>query len=133
MEKKRGSVYFLWRTFLFAVPLLIFFLVIENRMRAIPNGYELKRQYFEMALDSIEVLVLGNSHLVQGVDPDYLGLKSFNLASQSQSYFYDKELTFRYLDKLTKLRAVIIPVDYFSFYYSLHDIADWLDYGYEKF
>lgn len=133
MGKEKKSIYFIKQLFLFALPLVLIFVVIELRMRSIPNGYEVKRQYLEKSIDSIEVLVLGNSHMVQGVDPDLLGRKAFNLASSSQSYFYDKELTFRYIDRLKRLKFVIIPVDYFSFYYSLHDIADWLDYGYDKF
>jgi len=130
---KGVSFFLIKRIFLFSAPLFIFLCIIELKIRKIPNAYKVKRDYFEKSIDSIELLVLGNSHMVHGVDPDYLSLKAFNLASGSQSYFYDNAITLNYLHRLKKLKAVIIPVDYFSFYYRLQDIADWLDFGYYKF
>lgn len=127
------ALIFLRRLALFLLPLFVLFFFIEFRMRGIENGYAAKRDRLEKSLDSIELLILGNSHTEQGIDPAFFSLKAFNAASSSQSYFYDRAITLRYLERLTRLKAVIIPVDYFSLSYSLHDVAQWLDYGYKNF
>lgn len=127
------ALFFLRRLALFMLPLLLLFFFIEFRMRGIENGYAAKRDRLEKSLDSIELLILGNSHTEQGVDPAFFSLKAFNAAASSQSYFYDKEIVLRYLERLKSLKAVIIPVDYFSLSYNLHDVAQWLDYGYKNF
>lgn len=128
MEQK----YFIKRFLLFIIPLVILFVFIEFSVRKIPSSYEAKKTYFEKAADSVEVLVLGNSHMLHGINPDYFSAKGFNLASGFQNYFYDKELALKYLDRLKKVKLVFISADYISFYYRIEEVADWIDYGYYR-
>ncbi len=86
-----------------------------------PNTYSQKRSDFESSLNAIQVLVLGPSHALHGIDPAFFSHKGYNLANASQTIYYDKELTLRYLDKLSALRLVIIPISYNSFYTQLPD------------
>lgn len=100
----------------------------EIRLRDIPNSYSVKKILFEKQLDSLQVLVLGNSQPLYGIDPKYFDLKGFNLANSSQSLYYDKEITLKYLDRMPKLKIVIIPVSYFSMWSDLYTAyEDWRD------
>jgi hypothetical protein len=101
-------------------------------MRNIPTSYKAKKIFFEKSADSIEVLALGNSHMLHGINPSYFSIKGFNLASGFQTFFYDKELTLKYIDRLKKLKIVFISADYISFYYNIKEVADWIDYGYYR-
>jgi hypothetical protein len=125
-----NAKYFIKKFLLFIIPLILVFGFLELRMRKIPTSYEAKKAFFEKAVDSIEVLALGNSHMLHGINPTYFSAKGFNLASGFQTFFYDKELTIKYLDRLKKLKIVFISADYISFYYGIKDVADWIDYGY---
>lgn len=108
----------------------------EIQLRKIPNIYTVKKEIFERQLDSIQVLILGNSQSQYDIDPDYFSsgsskIKGFNLAYPSQSLYYDKELTFRYLDRIPKLKVVIISVSYFSLWSELYSaVESWRDAGY---
>jgi hypothetical protein len=124
--------YFIKRFLLFIIPLAFLLVFLEFSIRKIPSSYVIKKQYFEKTVDSIEALVLGNSHMLHGVNPDYFSVKGFNLASGFQNYFYDKALTLPYLNRLKKLKIVFISADYISFYYRIKDVADWIDYGYYR-
>ena len=124
------SLYFIKRLVLFLFPLVILLGYLEIRMRNIPTSYEAKKIFFEKSADSIEVLALGNSHMLHGINPHYFSVKGFNLGSGFQTFFYDKELTLKYLNHLKKLKIVFISADYISFYYNIKEVADWIDYGY---
>jgi len=118
--------------FFFLLPLAGFLIFLELKTRQIPSSYDVKRKYFEKVADSIEVLALGNSHVLHGIDPDYFSVKGFNLASGFQNYHYDKALLEKYIDRLKKLKLIFISADYISFYYRIHEVADWIDYGYSQ-
>jgi len=118
-------------SFLFLLPLVAGFLWLEKRLVKIPNSYNQKKDCIEKQLNDIEFLVLGTSHTLYGVDPACFSHKGFNLANISQTPYYDARLTEYYLDKLPRLKMVIIPVSYFSFYKQLKKGAeDWREYFY---
>ncbi len=84
---------FLIKLFFFLLPLAALFIFLELQVRKIPSSYEAKRNYLENVVESTEVLTLGNSHMLHGVNPEYFSMKGFNLASGFQNYYYDKALT----------------------------------------
>jgi len=80
--------------------------------------------------DSIQILILGNSHANYGVDPTQFDNYAYNLANLNQSIYFDKRLTMRYLDSLSNLRYVFINVDHHSLYTSSQGLWDiWSYYG----
>ncbi len=104
------------------------FLEFQLRTHHFTSSYAAKKYYIEQQLDSIETLVLGSSESFNGIDPTYFSSKTFNLANVSQTLFYDKALTLKYMAKMPKLKNVIINISYFSFFYQLHDIKEkWRD------
>ena len=66
--------------------------------------------------EEVEILVLGNSHTCNAINPEYVSAKMFNLAISGQEYLYDHYLFFRWVERYKNLEYVIIPVSYFSFY-----------------
>lgn len=70
---------------------------------------------------TLRILVLGSSHTLQGIDPQYFDEPAFNLASMSQTLKYDHFLFNKYSDKLTALRYLIVPISYFSLFGQLED------------
>jgi len=121
--------------FFFLLPLTVFFGYIEYRLSQLPNSYKQKKQLFEQNAASTEVLVLGSSQALYGIDPGYFSHKGFNLANVSQTIYYDKRLTLSNLDKMKKLKLVILPIAEFSLYRQLQNdkIENWRDYFYYRF
>lgn len=92
--------------------------------------YKEKYQQVLKVKDSVEVLILGNSHANYGVDPDSFSLYAFNLANVNQSLYFDKRVTLSILDKLSKLKYVFISIDYHSLYFSDQGLRNiWAYYG----
>jgi hypothetical protein len=125
---------FLRRLLLFCLPMAVGAGVVEVVLYRTPNTYSYKRECFEGQLDRIEVLVLGSSQPLFGVNPAHFSRPGFNLANVSQTLYYDKALTLKYLGRLPRLKRVLIPVSYFSFDYQLYDTRErWRDYYYRTF
>jgi hypothetical protein len=125
---------FFWRLLLFCLPLVAGTAAVEVILYRTPNTYSYKRERFEAQLHGIEVLVLGSSQPLFGINPGYFSRPGFNLANVSQTLYYDKMLTMKYLDRLPKLNLVLIPVSYFSLNYQLYDTKErWRDYYYRTF
>jgi hypothetical protein len=107
---------------------------MEYNLGKIPNTYNVKRNCFEKQLDSIQILILGDSHANFGIDPTYFSIKGFNLSSISQTIYYDVHLTLKYIDKMPKLNYVIINISYFSLGAQLiGGEEDWRDFFYSNY
>jgi len=106
---------------------------MEYGLGKIENSYTLKKEQLESKLDLIEVLVLGSSQAARGIDPFCFTMKGYNVANISQSLYYDTRITLTYLDKMPKLKYVIINISYFSLGYQLKDCSElWRDYFYSQ-
>lgn len=66
--------------------------------------------------EDIHILLMGNSHIFDGLIPDSMGYGVFNTAVSGRPYIYDNDLIKQYVPLLNNLEAVIVPLDYFSFY-----------------
>ncbi|HYF02911.1 MAG TPA: D-alanyl-lipoteichoic acid biosynthesis protein DltD [Patescibacteria group bacterium] len=125
---------FLFKTILFLLPLVIVFGYVEWQLRGMKTTYTIKKRDFEKQLDSVEILVLGSSHALYGIDPAQFSWRGYNLSNSSQTLYYDARLTEKYLSRLPLVKSVIIPVSYFSLWYRLEDTKDaWRMYFYKKF
>jgi hypothetical protein len=110
------------------------YLYVEYRLNDVPNSYNQKRKNFESQLTKIQVLQLGPSHALYGVDPGCFSYHGFNLANNSQSFYYDTKLSLKYIDKMTSLKIVIISVGYQSFRFQLRNsIENWRENFYYSF
>jgi hypothetical protein len=115
------------------IALLIGYFEYQLKTKPFVSSYAAKKYFLEKQLDSVEILILGSSQTFNGINPTYLDKKAFNLANVSQTLYYDKRLTLKYLPKLPKLKTVFINIGYFSFFYQLFDIKEnWRDYYYSQ-
>jgi len=112
--------------FYFFLPLIVILGYLEYQLRNhhFNSSYAAKKFLLEQQLDSIETVVLGSSESFNGIDPSYFSTKTFNLANVSQTLFYDKLITLKYLPQMPNLKHVIINISYFSFFYQLEDIEE---------
>lgn len=67
-------------------------------------------------LNDISVLLMGNSHIANGLIPDSIGCGVFNVATSGRPVYYDTELIKQYVPQTVNLKIVVMPLDYFSFY-----------------
>ena len=108
---------FIKNVFLLFVVLLIVIVCIECLLLTQTNIYSYKREYVENHLDEIRVILLGNSHVDQGLNPQWIGDSIFNFAIQGRDKKYDRELAKRYFPQMHNLKVVIMPLDYFDFHF----------------
>jgi hypothetical protein len=112
----------------------IFIIYTEIKLREFPNSYSVKRNNLEKNLDSIQILILGSSQSLDGINPSFFDLKGFNLANSVQSLYYDKELTLKYVDKMPNLKIIFISISDFSLWLEIYNSVDsWRDYFYYNF
>lgn len=112
-------VRFLSKLIGFIIPILCGFITLEFLVREIPNDYTLKHS--NLLIGDIEVLTLGNSHLMFGVNPDLMNYKTFNASLPAQTMKIDLGILNSYKDHFNDLKYIIIPVDYYSFYAKLEN------------
>ena len=117
--KTEIKFYIKFSTLCFIIFLILFFL--EIKLKDTNNSYKKKNQDFESQLDSIQILILGSSHSEDDINPAYFDKYTYNASNNSQSIYYDSQIAFKYLNKLIKLKFVIISLSYFSLGYSLND------------
>ncbi len=107
--------------------------IFEKELGTITNSYALKNRQLESQADSIEVLVLGTSQSLHGINPIYFSLKGYNASNTAQSLFYDERITLKYLDKMSHLKYVLIAVSDVSLGFEIIDGPEkWRDYFYAQ-
>jgi hypothetical protein len=118
---------------LYILPVLIFISYFEINLTQIDNLCSKKKWLLERDLNNIEVLVLGNSHALNGINPQHFQFPGFNLANVSQSHYYDAQLLSRYLPRMPRLKIVLIVVDYFTLEYNFSRSSEyWRTFFYER-
>lgn len=108
---------FLKNILLLSVVLLVVTTIVELLLLTRPNTYSYKRSYVEAHLHEINYLLLGNSHIEEGLNPEYLPKGAFNMAKSGRRVVYDVELAKRYIPKMDSLRAIVMPLNYGFFYF----------------
>ena len=110
---------FISKTIFFLLPILVLAVIMEISLRAIPNDYKQKRSYMDSHSDEIEVLVLGSSHSLYGINPKYFSQKTYNMAYVSQSLDLDYKILEKYHNRFKNLKTIIVDISYFSLYATL--------------
>lgn len=104
---------------LLATPFLLLLAVSELWTGWDRSVYAQKKDAFTRAASQVEVLVLGSSQSYYGVDPGAIEPSTFNLAFPGQSLRYDAALLHSTIDRLPRLRVVLIPISFFTLEYEL--------------
>jgi hypothetical protein len=122
-------LFLLWVTSITSVVIIVF----EKKLGGITNSYNLKRHQLESQADSIQVLVLGTSQSLHGINPAYFNLKGYNASNTAQSFYFDEQIALRYLDKMPRLKYVLISISDYTFGYEIIDgNEEWRDYFYAQ-
>ncbi len=112
---------FLTRLFIFLLPVILVIGLWEYGLSKIPNSYTLKREQLEAQAPKIEVLVLGGSYSLRGINPEYFSMRGYNVANVEQSLYYDTRITLKYLDKMTSLKVVLIAISYHGLWWQVNE------------
>lgn len=88
--------------------------ILEITNRTIPTEYSRKYSNFLLKRDSVEVLILGNSHSLRGINPNNLEFDSYNLSMVSQRIHTDLDILKNELDSMQNLKIVILNISHFS-------------------
>ena len=115
---------FLYRIFLFCIPVIIFIGGCEIYVRTMPSAYKQKRDQLIVNADSIELLILGSSSAMDGIDPNQFTLYAHNLAFGSQSIYFDRKLIEKYLSDLPRLKYVLLSLNYIGLYFDHEENRD---------
>lgn len=121
---------FLKKNLLFILFPLLIILFFDFTLRTQNTLYKEKYEGAKEAVDSIEIIILGNSRANYAVDPEAFDLYTYNLANLAQSIYFDKRIALSLLPELPKLKYVFISVDYHSLFFSSQFNRDyWSYYG----
>ena len=107
---------FLIKVAIFLLPILIAAILAEMALRSVPNMYRYKYEWMEKNADSVETLVLGSSHTLYGIRPEFLDGKAFSLANVSQDFRHDLYYLEYWAGRYQQLKTVILPISAFSFF-----------------
>lgn len=112
---------FIYKLLWLLVPVLILAVSLEVLTRKIPNDYSLKSSFLDTHASSINTIILGSSHSLYGINPAYFDNSTFNASHVSQSLDFDLEILKKYQDSLTRLRAIVLPISYFTLFSRLEE------------
>ncbi|WP_418636827.1 hypothetical protein [Winogradskyella sp.] len=115
---------FIIYTLFFICPVIIIMISMELSLRQIPNDYKLKSEQIELKKEAVETLILGSSHSLYGINPEYFLDETYNLAHVSQSIDLDYLLLQKYIDELPKLKTVVIRLSYTTLHEQLGETKE---------
>jgi hypothetical protein len=103
---------FIIKIMVFLLLSLIIAIVIECVVRSAPNPYKYKISLIEEQKKDVQLLVLGSSTTLNGINPSFFDKKTLNMAMGGQGITIDAFLVNRYLQQMPNLEAIILPVEY---------------------
>ncbi len=109
---------------LFFLPFILAYPFLEYQLSKVPTIYSKKKEFIESQLNTIQILGLGSSH-GDDLNPDYLQEKTFTLINRTQDLYYDLQLLNYYIDRMPRLKLVILPISYFSIEYQMDRSIAW--------
>ena len=121
----------IYRILLFCIPILGFILFTEICVRNFPSIYGAKKEQLATCKDSVQLLILGGSSAMDGIDPTQFSVYAYNLAFAAQPLYFDIKLTEKYVAALPRLKYVVIPVSYVSLSYEGSGLAFFYNYYFD--
>ena len=111
----------------FVIPIILVAILIEFRLRQVPNPYKYKYEWMKKNAEDVGILVFGSSHTYFGIRPEFIDGKAFSLANVSQGNKQDLFLLKYWGERYKKLKTVILPISFFSWF------GRGLEYGSESY
>jgi hypothetical protein len=117
---------------LFLLPVLLIWVGLELFYRLADTNFTEKNKQITNQYQDAEILILGNSHSLYGMSPEFFDLKTYNIANVSQTLYFDELIFHTYLAELPELKAVVVNVSYFSLTEDVNPLGDaWRKYFYK--
>ena len=104
--------HFLIKILIFILFALVIAIVIEFVVRSAPNPYKYKISLIEKQKKDVQLLIIGSSTALNGINPSFFDKKALNMALGGQGIAIDAFLVNRYLHQMPNLEAIILPVGY---------------------
>jgi hypothetical protein len=116
----------------FLLPILIIWGGVEFFYRTVATNFTEKDEQISTEYKDAEILILGNSHTLFGLNPTYFDRKTYNISNVSQTLYFDELIFNTYLPELPNLKAIILNVSYFSLTEEVNPFGDsWRKYFYK--
>lgn len=115
---------FLLKLFIFVALLAGVLILFEIGFRQKPTIFKNKYKGLSQNASQIEVLILGHSHSLEGVDPREFSQRTYNMAVGLQNVYYDDYILSKFIDRMDSLKFVIIPTSFFHFYNTLPGLEE---------
>lgn len=110
---------------------IVVLVLAEWVARAVPSPYMTKFAAIQQRDVAAKTLILGNSHLYFGLNPEFFSEPALNLANVSQDFKYDFYILKIALEKIRGVQFVIVPISTSSLYNNLETGKDfWRKYNY---
>lgn len=109
---------------LFLIPVAVIGVLAEIMLRNIPNDYKLKAGYLTTQSKNVETLILGSSHTMYGVNPEYFDDNAFNLSHVSQTIDIDYEMLKQYKPQMPNLKTVVLRLSYTTLFEKLNNAPE---------
>lgn len=107
---------------------VLFVFLMDTWLRNQNSIYKAKLSGLEKEIEDVELLILGNSRAGYGINPTAFDQNAYNLANVSQSIYFDKRITEKYLDQMKNLKYVFLSIDYHTLYFSSQGRRDYWSY-----
>lgn len=98
----------------FLFPFFLLLVAIELYVLYFPSTFNSKANHLHSNFATTELLVLGSSHSQNALNPEFLKLKTVNLANPGQDVQLDSALFFKYVAGMKNLKMLILELDYFT-------------------
>ena len=112
------------RLAIFLAPLAVLLALVEYKLSKYANIDTVRSESLRQSADHVQILLVGNSHAMVGIDPSGLPLPAFNLAFSGQSTILDAKLATMLLTRLPRLRLLIVGVGYGSLRFRISEDAE---------
>ncbi len=103
---------FAFKLCIFFLPVLVVYITLEFKIREIDFEPKIKMEYLLNNKEDIHILALGESQTQRSINPEYLDIRSVNLANSSQGIYQNFRLLKAFEPELPNLKLVILGLPF---------------------
>lgn len=119
--------------FFFFLPVVVGYLTVEWLTINLPSQYPYLQKQLENRSESFEVLILGSSQMMSGINAEWMDIPTLNLSSGTQHHDTDFRIFQEVAPRLPKLKMVVLEVSYSHFELPHNGIDFWKNSLYLKY
>lgn len=117
---------------LFLIPVIAIWVGLELFYRLVDTNFTEKDKQIRTEFKDAEILILGNSHSLFGINPSHFDRRTYNISNVSQTLYFDEIIFNTYVSELPELKAIVVNISYFSLTEDKNPLGDaWRKYFYK--